>query len=170
MNTIKILSKLKNEEYLNRDHKIVLLILWDQFLCPDEKNSMSPSEIEKLGLYKSTKLQTTLKELVKMEFVDNMKGKYQITPKFQFMLGKMSYTQYKQDEEVSDVTGYTLSKIDEFLDEQVFMTRTMKHELNKALKVTSNQNKTIFSYFTQWYGDVDGHKKFNELNEYLNNY
>ncbi len=169
MNTIKILSKLKKEEYLNRDHKIVLLILWDQLLSPDEKNSMSPKEIEVLGLYKSSKLQTTLKELVEMDFLDNTKGRYQITPKFQWLLGNITYREYKEDENIDDIKEYSINKINEYLEGEL-ITNTMKNELNHSLKISSNQNKTLLSYFKEWFSEEEAHKKFNELNEYINKY
>lgn len=169
MNSVKILSKLKNEQYLNRDHKIVLVILWDQFLSPDLKKCMSPNEIKELGLYKSSKLQLTLKELCDMDLVYNTKGKYQITPKFQFLLGNLTYDQYRNIEDVSDIMNYTGSKTHQYLDDQL-ITISQKNELLNALKITSNQDKTIFAYFTEWFGQVDGHKKFNELKEYLNDF
>jgi len=169
MNTIKILSKLKNVEYLNRDHKIVLLILWDQLLSPNEKSSMSPKEIEMLGLYKSSKLQTTLKELVNMNFLDNTKGRYQITEMFLWVLGSITYTEYKEDDDINNIQNYTINKINEYLNGQL-ITNTMKNELNNSLKISSNQNKTILSYFREWFSEEEAHKKFNELNEYINKY
>ena len=169
MNTIKILSKLKNVEYLNRDHKIVLLILWDQLLSTNEKSSMSPKEIEMLGLYKSSKLQTTLKELVNMNFLDNTKGRYQITEMFLWVLGSITYTEYKEDDDINNIQNYTINKINEYLNGQL-ITNTMKNELNNSLKISSNQNKTILSYFREWFSEEEAHKKFNELNEYINKY
>lgn len=168
MNIIKLLSKLKGEEYLNRDHKIILCLLNEQFYSPSEKNSLTPTQIESMGLYGVRKIHSTLKDLVEWKLVDNMKGNYQITPKFQYLLGSISYKQMTEEDDVYDITGYTQSKLEKFLD-GLPIINSYKDSLLKDLTITSNQNKTILHHFKLWFGDEESHKRFNEFHSSLEN-
>ena len=167
MDTIKVLSKLNEEAYLNRDHKIILLLLWEQFINIEEKKNMSPKEIEDIGLYKISKIHTTLKDLNGFGLVDNMKGKYQITPKFQYLLGKITYKAMKVEDGIGENITHTINFINEYLEDKP-LTRTQRSNLLNDLKITSNSNKTILHYFKEWFGDIEGHKYFNEYKQYEN--
>ena len=168
MDAITFFTKLKEQEQvLNRDHKIILLLLWEQSIKPTDKNTLTPSELGGVGLYGKRTIQNTLKDLHSYGLVDKVKGNYQITPKFQYQLGKISYKKMKQDEDITDITGYTQGIIEKYIGDLI-ITNTQKQKLLNDLKVSSNQHKTILHHFKIWFEDVEGHKHFNAFREYEN--
>lgn len=166
MDTIKILSKLKKEENLNRDHKVLLLLLSEQYHNPSNKLTLTPTELENVGLYGIRAIHKTLKDLIIFGYVDNMKGNYQITPKFQYLLSSIDYKQYREQEDITDITGYSESSIEKFLEDKL-ITNTSKSNLMNDLKITSNQFKTIEHHFKDIWGDIDGKEHFKQYKDYV---
>lgn len=166
MDSIRLLKKMSYITELNRDHKIVLLLLYDRYYSPSENKTMTPNELTSIDLYKISSVKSTLKELSDMGYVENILGHYQISNDLLYKMGTITFKIFEKEKTITDIIDFSITKLQRFLDEEPIL-QSQKQKLFSDLKITSNQNKTILFYFKEWF--VDSDKKYNEYFHGLEN-
>jgi len=166
MNVNKLINKMNKLQELNRDDKIILCILYDEYFNPNEKKTMTPNEITSMGLYKSSSVKKTLKQLLNYGYVENVCGNYQVSTDFLYKLGDIQFKQYEEQKSMIDMLDFTKTTLERFLENKL-VTRTEKEKLFDDLKETGNKNQTILYHFKKIF--IDGDKKFNDYYSSLEN-
>ena len=169
MNSIKILSKLNKFETLDTTERIILLLLHDKHLIQGESNYLTPKELLELKLCKKSSLHTKLTNLMFNGLVDTLDGKYFITDKFLYELGKITWDDMtiKNIEYVGNVKEFTIEKLEDFIrSEGVLITYQQKEELFDLLRKSSNLMVSLKSWFSGEFGLSKGSVLYNNFLTY----
>ena len=169
MNSIKILSKLNKFETLDTTERFILLLLHDKHLIQGESNYLTPKELLELKLCKKSSLHTKLTNLMFNGLVDTLDGKYFITDKFLYELGKITWDDMtiKNIEYVGNVKEFTIEKLEDFIrSEGVLITYQQKEELFDLLRKSSNLMISLKSWFSNEFGLSKGSVLYNNFLTY----
>jgi hypothetical protein len=169
MNSIKILSKLCKLETLDAVERNILLLLYDKHLVQGEVNYLTPKELLELKLCKKSSLHSKLSNLSSNGFVDSIDGKYFITDKFLYELGKIEWedlTIRQIDRVVANVKDHTIEKIEEFIKNELLTTSNQRQELFDLLRKSSNMMASLKSWFISEFGLSIGITHYNNFVKY----
>ena len=168
MNSIKILSKLNKFETLDTTERIILLLLHDKHLIQGESNYLTPKELLELKLCKKSSLHTKLTNLMFNGLVDTLDGKYFITDKFLYELGKITWDDMtiKNIEYVGNVKEFTIEKLEGFIRNEVLTTSQQRDELFDLLRKSANVMISLKSWFSNEFGLKEGNVLYNNFLTY----
>lgn len=168
MNSIKILSKLNKFETLDTTERIILLLLHDKHLIQGESNYLTPKELLELKLCKKSSLHTKLTNLIFNGLVDTLDGKYFITDKFLYELGKITWDDMtiKNIEYVGNVKEFTIEKLEGFIRNEVLTTSQQRDELFDLLRKSANVMISLKSWFSNEFGLKEGNVLYNNFLTY----
>lgn len=168
MNSIKILSKLCKLETLDAVERNILLLLYDKHLVQGEVNYLTPKELLELKLCKKSSLHSKLSNLSSNGFVDSIDGKYFITDKFLYELGKIEWEDLsiRQIDYVANVKDHTIEKIEEFIKNELLTTSNQRQELFDLLRKSSNMMASLKSWLISEFGLASGITHYNNFVKY----
>jgi len=168
MNSIKILSKLTRFETLDTIERFILLLLHDKHLIQGESNYLTPKELLEFKLCKKSSLHTKLSNLIFNGLVDTLDGKYFITDKFLYELGKITWDDMtiKNIEYVGSVKEFTIEKLENFIKSDVLTTSQQRQELFDLLRKSSNVMVSLKSWFSSEFGLSQGNVLYNNFLTY----
>ena len=168
MNSIKVLSKLNKFETLDTTEKFILLLLHDKHLIQGESNYLTTKQLLELKVCKKSSLHTKLTNLMLNGLVDTLDGKYFITDKFLYELGKITWDDMtiKNIEYVGNVKEFTIEKLEGFIRNEVLTTSQQRDELFDLLRKSANVMISLKSWFSNEFGLKEGNVLYNNFLTY----
>jgi hypothetical protein len=100
--------------------------------------------------------------------VDTLDGKYFITDKFLYEMGKITWDDMtiKNIEYVGSVKEFTIEKLENFIKSDVLTTSQQRQELFDLLRKSSNVMVSLKSWFSSEFGLSQGNVLYNNFLTY----